>query len=217
MENMKELIESAKLRRTIENSSSISIYCDASATAYGAVAYLCNDDEKLLLISKNYLSNKTTIPELEFQAVVVGIRIIEILKPTFPDHKIILFTDSKVTKERVEKNPNKLKPHLGIQILQMKKYEFDLCHISGKNNPADIASRGMTCDKLKNCHLWWNGPEATESKVFKVQIEEQKNDTSLEQIIQYLKKQSTLKQALKWLGRIAKWFQKTSKHHQQKN
>lgn len=100
------------------------IYCDASATAYGAVAYLANNEEKLLLLAKNYLSNKTTIPELEFMALMVGIRVMEIVKPIFPDHKIVLFTDSKITKERFLKNPNKLKPSLGIQILQTNKYKF---------------------------------------------------------------------------------------------
>ena len=49
VKNMNELIKAIKIRRTIENSESISIYCDASAVAYGAVAYLCNEKEKILL------------------------------------------------------------------------------------------------------------------------------------------------------------------------
>uniref|UniRef100_A0A6P6Y677 Uncharacterized protein LOC113794857 n=1 Tax=Dermatophagoides pteronyssinus TaxID=6956 RepID=A0A6P6Y677_DERPT len=80
IKNIDELFETIKLRRTIIKSNSILIYCDASATAYGAVAYLANNEEKLLLLSKNYLSNKTTIPELEFMALMVGIRVMEIVK-----------------------------------------------------------------------------------------------------------------------------------------
>ncbi|KAH7638667.1 hypothetical protein HUG17_2700 [Dermatophagoides farinae] len=91
--NMNELIKTMKMRRTIENSESISIYCDASAVAYGAVAYLCNEKEKILLVSKNYLSGKTTIPELEFQAAIVGIRLMETLKPIFPDHQMMMTKD----------------------------------------------------------------------------------------------------------------------------
>ena len=214
--NMNELIKTMKMRRTIENSESISIYCDASAVAYGAVAYLCNEKEKILLVSKNYLSGKTTIPELEFQAAIVGIRLMETLKPIFPDHQMILFTDSKVTKERFKKNPNKLKPHLGIQILKLKDYEFDICHISGKSNPADIASRGMTCEKLKDCKLWWNGTNDTaKSKTFKIRIEQEEN-ACVRQIIQILEKQRTHYKATKWLGRIAKWAQKSIERFNQK-
>lgn len=31
-------------------------------------------------------------------------------------------------------------------------------HVSGKENPADLVSRGVSCDKLKGSDLWWAGP-----------------------------------------------------------
>ena len=32
-------------------------------------------------------------------------------------------------------------------------------HVAGKDNPADIGSRGVTASYLKTCNLWWEGPE----------------------------------------------------------
>ena len=32
-------------------------------------------------------------------------------------------------------------------------------HVKGKNNPADLPSRGVTADVLLDSSLWWRGPE----------------------------------------------------------
>ena len=33
------------------------------------------------------------------------------------------------------------------------------CHCNGKQNPADIPSRGMSVEELRECALWWEGPK----------------------------------------------------------
>ena len=32
-------------------------------------------------------------------------------------------------------------------------------HVPGKQNPADVGSRGLTVAQLKSSDLWWNGPD----------------------------------------------------------
>lgn len=44
----------------------------------------------------------------------------------------------------------------------------DWCHVSGEDNPADCASRGLLPSQLIDHLLWWNGPEFLTDKFFKI-------------------------------------------------
>lgn len=37
-------------------------------------------------------------------------------------------------------------------------------HISTKDNPADLATRGVTAQQLLESKLWWNGPDIKKKK-----------------------------------------------------
>ena len=44
------------------------------------------------------------------------------------------------------------------EILRLSKKE-EWGHVRGKENPADLDSRGVTASQLENNELWWNGPQ----------------------------------------------------------
>ena len=47
--------------------------------------------------------------------------------------------------------------HRVNEILKLTNKE-DWGHVSGKDNPADIGSRGATASQLRDSQLWWFGP-----------------------------------------------------------
>lgn len=74
------------------------IFEDASRRAYGATAYLCNENLSSLVIVKNRIAplKGITLPKLELMAAVIGVRIARQLTDNLEIERTVLWSDSQI-------------------------------------------------------------------------------------------------------------------------
>ena len=137
------------------------IFCDASAKAFGAVAYVCSGGKSQLLTSKTRLApiKEKTIPKLELTALLVGARLGHTLQGQLPGKfsTCYLWTDSQVALCWSTNNLSK-DVYVRNRVKEISQYDYSLRYVPSGENPADILSKGMSANKLKNCSLWHYGP-----------------------------------------------------------
>ena len=143
------------------------IFADASPQAFGVVAYLkcLRTNKSILFMSKNRVSplkHEITIPILELTAAVCASRfqkyIIESVKIKI--NEVFLWSDSKITLYWIKNKKMKWKPFVQNRVQEInsiKNVTWKFC--PGKENPADLLTRGVTSAKLlKESKIWNNGP-----------------------------------------------------------
>lgn len=144
-------------------------FSDASELAYGAAIYIRNINENGY-ISVNLLCAKTkvaplkkiTLPRLELCGALVLSRLYQkvIESLNLESNRCFLWTDSTIVLGWIKHAPGVLKTFVGNRVSEIQsatKPEF-WRHINGKDNPADLLSRGVEPKFLKSSNLWWHGP-----------------------------------------------------------
>lgn len=145
------------------------IFTDASQVAYGACAYVrCLSEGSAvtvrLLSSKGKVAplTPTTIPRLELCGARLGARLYFKLKESLRGHfdKVIFWTDSTIVLSWLRMSPNLLKTYVQNRVAEIHDLTKDNIwrHVKGRDNPADLISRGVHLDTLAKSTLWWNGP-----------------------------------------------------------
>ena len=145
-------------------------FSDASELAYAAVVYLrmVNFDGKhytSLVMSKTKVApiKKQTIPRLELCGAVILAKILNHLWSIFiiPLQDTYAWTDSTVVLNWLIGNPRRFKTFVSNRVANIVEDVPATCwrHVSGVENPADCASRGVMPSELIEHELWWNGPE----------------------------------------------------------
>ncbi|XP_057338496.1 uncharacterized protein LOC130676359 [Microplitis mediator] len=155
----------------IPNSSSIEIhgFSDASQVAMSAVIYLrvCQPGEQTiisLICSKTKVAplKRLTIPRLELSAALLLSKLASHVSFTLQLSRVptYLWTDSSTTLAWVTSEPTRWKEFVKnrVEAIQQHSPDAHWRYISGKQNPADCASRGLTASQLINHQLWWSGP-----------------------------------------------------------
>ncbi|KAI4472723.1 hypothetical protein M0802_016545 [Mischocyttarus mexicanus] len=144
-------------------------FSDASQLAMAAVVYLRvsypNKPPVVRLVcSKTKVAplKRLTIPRLELSAAALLARltkeVIRLLDLSEAD--TFLWSDSSVTLAWVKNNPMRWKEFVGNRVAAIHN-SVPQAHwkfISGKLNPADCASRGLSASQLIEHSLWWKGP-----------------------------------------------------------
>ena len=141
-------------------------FSDASAKAYSAAVYLYSTvggtANVNLIFSKVRVAptKHLSIPRLELLAVLIGARALNYVANQLqaPVTDRILWTDSQCVLHWMKSNKplptfvqNRLK-----EISSNKDIKFR--YISTSQNPADLATRGLTANELIHSNLWWYGP-----------------------------------------------------------
>ncbi|XP_049878190.1 uncharacterized protein LOC126375293 [Pectinophora gossypiella] len=147
-------------------------FSDASEAGYAGVVYLRSTDERnqhhVALVgarSRVAPTKRRTLPRLELCGATLLAELMMHIKNLYADMITIegvwAWCDSTIVLSWINSNSTDYKAFVGnrISIIQRKIPDAKWMHVSGKQNPADCASRGLTPDELINHNSWWTGPE----------------------------------------------------------
>ena len=143
---------------------------DASRKAYAAVIYLhittTTGSYIKFVASRSRVAplKEETIPRLELLAALIVARltnhVYEALEPEVNINEVTCWTDSKVALAWIKGEEREWKPFVQNRVNEIRTLVpvNSWKHCRGKNNPADIPSRGMSPLELSECALWIGGP-----------------------------------------------------------
>ena len=159
------MISKEKLRR-IE----LHGFSDASEVAHGACIYILSIDVEgnittRLLCSKSRVAplKRLSLPRLELCAAMLLADMYQAssraLKISF--NKTRFWTDSMIVLAWLKSPAARWKTFVANRVnhIQETTNVEDWSHVSSKENPADLVSRGVDANVLKNLSLWWRGPD----------------------------------------------------------
>ncbi|XP_025269128.1 uncharacterized protein LOC112639446 [Camponotus floridanus] len=144
-------------------------FCDASQQAFAASVYLrtTNAETKstaMLIVSKTKVAplKRLTIPRLELSGAVLLTKLVSHILSVL-DLKgvsVFLWTDSSVTLTWINGSASKWTDfvHNRVVYIQETLLQARWRFVSGKENPADIATRGVSPSQLNKFTCWWEGP-----------------------------------------------------------
>ncbi|KAK9739110.1 Pao retrotransposon peptidase [Popillia japonica] len=157
---------------TDTSSNELHCFSDASEKAYAACIYLkttepngsCNVN---LVCAKTKVAplKSLPIPRLELCGALLltsltrlTVKTVSALKLTIS--RTIYWTDSTIVLRWIRTSPHLLKTFVANRITEIQTASFveNWRHVPTKDNPADIASRGVYENTLEHCKLWWHGP-----------------------------------------------------------
>ncbi|XP_011705795.1 PREDICTED: uncharacterized protein LOC105460994 [Wasmannia auropunctata] len=144
-------------------------FADASERAYAAVLYLRVVDDRgesrvSLLQAKTRVSplRQVSLPRLELSAAALLVRLIERMQDSLdvPVTGVHLWSDSTVTLAWIRGHPSRWTTYVANRVAEIQRALPDALwhHVSGEENPADCASRGLLPSELLQHPLWWEGP-----------------------------------------------------------
>lgn len=166
------VLQDIKIPRSVlcENSVNVELhgFCDASMNAYSAVVYVrsIDHDENIcvrLLCSKTRVApvKVLTIPRLELCGALTLARLMQHVTDSLTcSPKIYFWCDSQIVLCWLNSDPRKLQVFVSNRVAEIQS----LCDVSlwsyvnTKENPADIASRGIYPQVLVKFDMWWKGP-----------------------------------------------------------
>ncbi|GFU47132.1 pro-Pol polyprotein [Nephila pilipes] len=176
------LLSKLKIPRMILDSSAgdsseiqIHTFSDASQRAYGAVTFLrVKHKDRIsvdLVTSKSRVAplKKLSLPRLELMGALLDARLTKEVKKII-DRKcpttVFFWTDSQIILYWIKGPSHKWKTFVAnrvreIQSLTNPKSWF---HCSGKDNPANLLTRGISVEALSTSSKWWNGPSFLSQK-----------------------------------------------------
>ncbi|GFX81266.1 integrase catalytic domain-containing protein [Trichonephila clavipes] len=145
-------------------------FSDASERAYAAVVYIkcfneSGQSQTRLLCSKSRVAplKTLTIPRLELSAALLLSRLVKKVVPILQlsIYKIWMWTDSTIALAWIKTEPHKLKTFVSNRVaeIQALSKDYHWKHVSSKNNPADLISRGCNVDELLKNEMWFSGPD----------------------------------------------------------
>ncbi len=168
------------VRRSLSDNKAVVLrelhgFADASKEAYGAVTYLRTTyDDGSVAINLLYSQGRVvpvranTIPRLELEALTLLAKQLAYIREIMDIDKqyVYAWSDSEIVLAWTKKHPSGLKTYVGnrVQIIQAEVDVQNCNHVSSKDNPADLISRGISANKLVNSDLWWHGPAWLTSK-----------------------------------------------------
>ncbi|MCP3663277.1 MAG: DDE-type integrase/transposase/recombinase [Gammaproteobacteria bacterium] len=153
-------------------------FTDASEKAYCAAVYLkmfTDSSSKVAMIfSKVRLapsgksSKSLSIPRLELMGVLVGVRSLIFVKELLklPLENTTLWTDSKCILDWIRSEKQlPVFEHNRVKEITNHRDLIDFRYVPTKDNPADLATRGMLAEDFLGQKRWIQGPEWLESDI----------------------------------------------------
>ncbi|UYV84619.1 hypothetical protein LAZ67_X002847 [Cordylochernes scorpioides] len=143
-------------------------FCDVSQKAYAASLYLkvifINTSAKsFLLVEKTRVApmKVVSLPKLELCSALLLARLVKTVYDNLPltINEIYLWSDSTIALCWINSEPCRWKTFVANRVAEIHRLVSGVwCHVDGRQNPADCASRGIFPSDLVEHPLWWNGP-----------------------------------------------------------
>ncbi|XP_024885965.1 uncharacterized protein LOC112463685, partial [Temnothorax curvispinosus] len=144
-------------------------FSDASERAYAAVIYVRTEDESgrvevRMVAAKTKVAplKQVTLPRLELSAAKLLVQLAAPVQLTLEAREAPLYcwTDAKVVLGWIRGHPANWKTYVANRVseIQTSLPNAQWHHVSGRDNPADCASRGLSPQELLDHQLWWQGP-----------------------------------------------------------
>ena len=149
----------------LNSTSYVHVFVDASPKAYGAVAYLTNENQSSLIMAKSRVAplKKITLIQLEIMAAVIGTReanfLSHSLSSKYANLTIKLCSDSEIALHWINSNKS-LEQFITHRITEIKNLfnASTWSHCPTDQDPADLLARGITSSQLQSSSLWQSGP-----------------------------------------------------------
>ncbi|XP_043466366.1 uncharacterized protein LOC122501154 [Leptopilina heterotoma] len=157
--------------RTFSNSQfELHGFSDASSRAYAAAVYLRvikyqGIAQVTLLAAKSKVSpiKTVSIPNLELCGAVLLTRLLRYVRRLthLKNATVTAWCDSQVTLAWLNQHPSRWKTFVAnrVSYIQTELPSAVWRHVSSHDNPADLATRGISPETLHDSRLWWNGPQ----------------------------------------------------------
>ena len=151
--------------------ASLHYFSDASEKGYGQSTYLrlVDDQGKItcrLVVGKARVAplKFTSVPRLELTAAALSVKISVMLRKELdmPINSVKFWTDSQIVLGYLRNETKRFKTFVAnrIQIIKDNSNVDDWFFIPSKENPADIASRGIIASSAESReNLWYYGPK----------------------------------------------------------
>ncbi|KRZ48203.1 hypothetical protein T02_681 [Trichinella nativa] len=156
--------------------STMHVFVDAATVGYGSVAYLAQGMTTAFVAARSRVVNPlktTTVPRLELQAFIVGVRLADTLLKELETRlvigRVVFWSDSLVVLYWINSDENRYLPFVSnrlreinetLQSCQFKDRHVEVRYVPSKENPADLISRGMDATGLiKRFDFWTTGPK----------------------------------------------------------
>lgn len=145
-------------------------FCDASQKGFAAAFYLravstTGASKVTLLRAKTKLAPLKTvsIPRLELCAAHLLIKLLSTLdnlRDILAVQELFLFTDSTIVLAWLGMSPHLLQTFVANRVAFILTHSDPArwFHVSSRDNPADLASRGCLPVEIQDNQLWWEGP-----------------------------------------------------------
>ncbi|KAK3756708.1 hypothetical protein RRG08_035464 [Elysia crispata] len=146
------------------------VFADASEKAYGCCVYLrttVNGQVFVNLVtSKTRVAplKKTTLPRLELLAALLAARLLKFVTSALQlettGNSYTCWSDSQVALSWIKSNAAKWKQFVQNRVLEIQELtspeRWHFC--PGKENPADLLTRGISAREITNSNMWLHGP-----------------------------------------------------------
>ena len=141
---------------------------DSSEVAYAAVVYLRIETSKGActrpVMSKTRVAPlpKQTVPRLELLAALILSRLVDrvcVALPVIKVDEVYCWTDPIITLHWIKGVGREYKQFVENRVREIRQNvpPESWSHCPGIENPADLLSRGMNAEALKQSETWWHG------------------------------------------------------------
>ena len=142
-------------------STYLHVFADASFKAYGAVAYIQQDNgSPSFVISKSRAAplKQLTLPRLELKAAVLAAKLSSFVKTSLSlDCTVQLWSDSQIVLHWIS-SLKPLQPFVNRRVVEIRAISSCWKYCPSTDNPADLLTRGITAEQLRTSVHWLHGP-----------------------------------------------------------
>ncbi|GFU95152.1 integrase catalytic domain-containing protein [Trichonephila clavipes] len=158
-------------------------FSDASEKAYGSSIYLksisaLGEVKVCLVSSKSRVSplKQISIPRLELCGAVLAAKFIKEVKEALNLQitAVHFWSDSTIVISWIHRESRELKTFVANRVSKIHQLSSrdPWHHIASEQNPADVLSRELLSEELRDDSLWWHGPKLLQSTYSTIVIAE---------------------------------------------